>query len=532
MQKAYDMVEWRALIAIMHDLGFPQLFTNWIQAIISTVSYTFNINGKLSPTLHAKRGIRQGDPISPLLFVIVMEYLNRSLNIMVDNPNFNYHAKCERMCLTNLIFADDVLLFSRGDEISVKMLLETVHMFADSTGLKINPKKCKVFCGGLSEAERRIMRNVTTFAEGQLPFRYLGVPISSKKLHVNHYLPLIERILQRMMHWTAKLLSYAGRVLLVKSVTTAITQYWMMCLPLPQSVIKKIDSLCRGFVWMGKTDKSRKSPVAWKTVCKPKKNGGIGLFNLAIWNKVALLKCLWNLNVKADNLWVKWTHEYYIKDSRVTEFVASPSSSWIMKGIMASKTLLDGNEHLWEDMTSKRKFKMKVFYEAAMADQTLVPWRVLMRRNLARPRARFFLWMACHEKIATKERLCRFNIVQDSVCSICNRDIEDQQHLFFVCNHTREIWKQVLSWAEIDHQPLNWKAELAWIMKEGRRKGWRASILKLAFTEACYGIWKFRNEKVFGKETNSDIVNNIIDCIVYRGWVSKKLRNHIANLMV
>src|SRR4051812_12841452 len=103
---------------------------------------------------------------------------------------------------------------------------------------------------------------MTGFKEGCLPFKYLGVPISSKKLASHHYLALIEKILVRIRHWTAKLPSYAGRLQLIKSVSFSIANYWMVCFPIPKNVISKIDALCRSYFWTGKDSISRKSLVA------------------------------------------------------------------------------------------------------------------------------------------------------------------------------------------------------------------------------------------------------------------------------
>lgn len=117
LQKAYDMVNWKALRSILMEIGILRQFIGWIMASVSTVTYKFNVNGEYTNFLQEKRGIRQRDPISPLLFVIIMEYMNRLMYKMQTNPNFNHHAKCEKLNLTNLIFVDDLLLFFRGDMI-------------------------------------------------------------------------------------------------------------------------------------------------------------------------------------------------------------------------------------------------------------------------------------------------------------------------------------------------------------------------------------------------------------------------------
>ena len=134
----------------------PKRFVDWIMTTVTTVSYRFNINGIYTDKIEARRGIRQGDPLSPHLFVITMEYLSRLLFRMQKNPDFNHHTRCERLQLTHLTFADDLLLFSRGDKGSMEILQITIKSFLDSTGMKINPSKSRcilVVCQILSRTQ-------------------------------------------------------------------------------------------------------------------------------------------------------------------------------------------------------------------------------------------------------------------------------------------------------------------------------------------------------------------------------------------
>ncbi|CAK8572760.1 unnamed protein product [Lathyrus sativus] len=167
---------------------------------VTTVSYKFNINGEYSEFLQAKRGIRQGDPISLFLFVILMEYMHRSLTKMQKNANFNHHAKCESLNLTNLTFADDALLFCRGDSISVGLMMKAFNIFSDSTDLVVNYSKCKIFFGGIDDNSKESIKTMSSFQEGSSPIKYLGVPLSSKKLNINHYIPLVDRIIGCVHH--------------------------------------------------------------------------------------------------------------------------------------------------------------------------------------------------------------------------------------------------------------------------------------------------------------------------------------------
>lgn len=143
------MVDWFALETILLETGIPKQFVKWIMLIVTSVTYRFNINGNYTKCMKANRGIRQGDPLSPVLFVIIMEYLNRLLHKMQRNPDFNHHSKCEKLNITNLAFADDVLLFARGDCRSVEMLMQTLNTFSETAGLVVNPSKCNIyFVGG------------------------------------------------------------------------------------------------------------------------------------------------------------------------------------------------------------------------------------------------------------------------------------------------------------------------------------------------------------------------------------------------
>lgn len=274
LQKAYDTVEWTALEGILQEMSFPPCFIRWVMVCVSTVSYRYMVNGKPTRILKARRGLRQGDPLSPLLFVLVMEYMHMIMQGLKNVPDFNFHSKCERLSIVNLSFADDLLLFTRGDLRSVELVMETFESFSQSTGLRANPAKCQLYFGIVPEAVQHAIRMRTGFGTGVLPFRYLGVPLTSKKLTIVQCQPLIDKLVARIRHWSAKLLSYGGRVQLIKSVLFAVTNYWLQCFPLPKGVLHNIEAICRSFLWSNSDTVTRKSPVAWEKVCTPKRQGG------------------------------------------------------------------------------------------------------------------------------------------------------------------------------------------------------------------------------------------------------------------
>ncbi|XP_059295395.1 uncharacterized protein LOC132048717 [Lycium ferocissimum] len=135
LQKAYDSVEWVFLEQMMDELGFPRKFIGWVRECATTVNYTILINGEPTEPFNAAKGLRQGDPMSPFMFAISMEYLSRRLNALKEEKVFKYHPRCSGLGVTHLSFADDLLLFSRGDlilSISLLLALKNSQQLQDS----------------------------------------------------------------------------------------------------------------------------------------------------------------------------------------------------------------------------------------------------------------------------------------------------------------------------------------------------------------------------------------------------------------
>ncbi|XP_019242001.1 PREDICTED: uncharacterized protein LOC109229805 [Nicotiana attenuata] len=184
---------------------------------ISTVSYSIIVNGKPIKPFEAKRGLRQGDPLSPLLFVIAMEYLCRLMKQLGNNKEFRFHPRCAKVRLIQLGFADDLLLFCKGDVQSVMALHKQFQIFFTASGLVANTSKSSVYFGGVDSRTRLKIMEVLGYTKGDLPFGYLGVPLSTKRLSAIQCEPLIDKMLNRIQCWTAKFLSYAGRATLIKN---------------------------------------------------------------------------------------------------------------------------------------------------------------------------------------------------------------------------------------------------------------------------------------------------------------------------
>ncbi|CAK8562737.1 unnamed protein product [Lathyrus sativus] len=214
------------------------------------------------------------------------------------------------------------------------MMMKTYGKFLKATGLVVNPQKCRIYCAGMEEMTKQNITEASGFQVVRLPFKYLGVSVTGKKLSVRHYALLIDKIVGKIKHWTVWLLTYAGRLQLINYIMFAMTNYWLTCFPFPKTVLQKIESICRIFLWTGGFKGNRKALVAWKQIYNPRSHGGLNIVDIEVWNKSTIMKLLWNLSGNEDSLWVKCVQTYYLKNKDLMEIQCKKNDSWIMKGIL------------------------------------------------------------------------------------------------------------------------------------------------------------------------------------------------------
>ena len=186
------------------------------------------------------RGVRQGDPLSPYLFVLGMNVLSKLLDIAADHGVFSFHPKCKKVRLTHLCFADDLLIFSKGKLDSIIGIQRVMELFYTYSGLQLNSSKCELFSAGVNGARLLEIQQATGFKLGTLPIRYLRVLLITKRL-TRYRIPLVDKITAKINHWAARFLSYAGRFQLIQTVVYSIQNYWCRHFLLPSIVLKKVN---------------------------------------------------------------------------------------------------------------------------------------------------------------------------------------------------------------------------------------------------------------------------------------------------
>ncbi|XP_075095197.1 secreted RxLR effector protein 78-like [Nicotiana tabacum] len=154
LQKAYDSLEWIYLEQVIEGLRFPEKFIKWVMNCIKTVNYSILLNGESVAPFNAAKGLSQGDPMSPFLFAIAMEYLSLLLKDLQHEKSYKFHPRCRRLGITHLSYADDLLMFSRGDSESVQRLHACFTTFSAASSLQANLTKSAVYCGGMAQREK------------------------------------------------------------------------------------------------------------------------------------------------------------------------------------------------------------------------------------------------------------------------------------------------------------------------------------------------------------------------------------------
>ncbi|KAG7558113.1 Reverse transcriptase domain [Arabidopsis suecica] len=333
LAKAYDNLDWNFLMNVLQAIDLPVVFIGWIKECYTTPSFSVAFNGELIGFFQGKKGLRQGDPISSLLFVLAMDVLSKKLDNGAVSQRFVPHPDCSAPLITHLSFADDVLIFFDGNEESLIGILNILEEFKEGSGLSVNREKTALFLDGGCIQGNMDMAARLGLQQGSLPVRYLGVPLTSKKMTKQDYKPLTDRILSRFSAWTVKHLSFAGRLQLIQTVIYSIITFWASIFILPNKCLEEIERMCSAFLWTGKPGSARGAKVSWESVCTPKECGGLGLRRLLPWNKVLGLKLIWLLFTAGGSLWVSWVRRNLMGNQSFWDMVVGNSGSWIWRSL-------------------------------------------------------------------------------------------------------------------------------------------------------------------------------------------------------
>nr|KAJ0194327.1 hypothetical protein LSAT_V11C800406660 [Lactuca sativa] len=288
--KAFDSVNWQYLDSILEQMGFGNKWRMWIRGCLSSSRASVLINGSPTKEFPIFRGVRQGDPLSPYLFIIAME----GVPIPSNGP-----------ILSHLLYADDALFLGEWSRSNLKNLARILRCFHISSGLKVNYHKLKVFSIGVSASETVHWANLLGCATGALSFDYLGVPVGANMNIIKNWKPIIKNFHSKLSVWKSKSLSFGGRLTLLKSVLGNLPTYYLSLFKSPVGVLEELEKIRRSFLWGGCDGSKKIHWVSWEKVLVAKSNGGIGVGSIKALNIGLLVKWWWRLKNDSHSLWAR-----------------------------------------------------------------------------------------------------------------------------------------------------------------------------------------------------------------------------------
>ncbi|XP_009105597.2 uncharacterized protein LOC103831468 [Brassica rapa] len=342
MSKAYDRLEWEFIRLVLERLGFHSRWINWIMECVSTVTYSFLINGSPRGRVKPSRGIRQGDPLSPYIFILCSEVLsglcNRAhetgllagIQVARGSPHVNH-----------LLFADDTMFFTRANKASAAALKEILRQYEVASGQCINPSKSTVtFSRKAPGTLKACIKDCLNISKEGGIGKYLGLPEHFGRRKRDMFTSIVDRIKIKASGWSNKFLSTAGKMIMLKSVLSPIPSHAMSCFKLPRSLCKRIQSAVTRFWWDDRSGNRKIAWVSWDKMTNTKGDGGLGFRDFESFNDAFLAKLSWRLIHNPSGLLSRVLMGKYGGDGTFLEAGHRSVESHGWKGILIGRDLI------------------------------------------------------------------------------------------------------------------------------------------------------------------------------------------------
>ncbi|WMV45676.1 hypothetical protein MTR67_039061 [Solanum verrucosum] len=284
IEKAYDHVNSGFLLNTLRQMGFGERWVGWIKFCISTVRFSILVNGEPGGFFSSGRGIRQGDPLSPFLFILVMEGFDSLIRIATQNKwirGFQIsgnNGDIKEIC--HLLYSDDTVILC----------------------LKVNWGKNSLYpIKDVTNIQR--LADILGCRVEKLPTTYLGMPSGNKHKDLEIWDNIVEKTEKRLAIWKAQYISFGGRHILINFVLDSLPIYVISLFTIPAKVAKKLDKLRRDFLWHGCKENKGYNLVKWVIVLHRKDKGGLGIRDLRKHNNSLLMKWLWRYTDEKQALW-------------------------------------------------------------------------------------------------------------------------------------------------------------------------------------------------------------------------------------
>ncbi|KAL9659106.1 hypothetical protein QQ045_021149 [Rhodiola kirilowii] len=553
MAKAYDRISWSFILGVLRKMGFGETWCDMVSRCISHCFYSVKWDGQLYGYFKSSRGVRQGDPLSPSLFVVAMEWLSKVLNAGVDHGVLKpYITKRRSVQVNHLLFADDLLIFTDGAKDSVRKLLDIIRDFCTISGQKLNPSKSNIIFPSSFPNERKteIIR-ISRFVEGDLPIQYLGAPLFRGRARIDMFSHLVEAVSARIGGWMKRFLSMGGRVTLVNSVLNAIGIHNMMVLPVPITILNRLSSLMANFVWDGGGTR-RRHWRSWEKLCMPRRCGGLGIRDpksvmVALHGRLAWgfleQKSLWarfakarfRIGEKGSGVWNAFSHLVpsiqsdcawklgrglvlaqvycwrlgveapdHLKDLRIIDITGHEGHLQDLIEVIPSREAhslslyypsMGRDRCIWTGH-GQSSFSIRNYWEFGQTRFARPRWASYLWQRWLPPKLSCFVWKLFQRAVTTDDVVARLGIPMVSRCFCCAHPCQESMiHLFFSGDWAMDLWDWL---ATLFNKPRVHGIkgfEHVWLSRKP------SSFMDcLAMGIACCGIWeiwKSRNTLIF-----------------------------------
>nr|GEX22727.1 hypothetical protein [Tanacetum cinerariifolium] len=519
IQKVYDTVDWEFLRAILIGFGFHDRMISWIMECVSTTSFSISINGSLYGFFKGKRGLRQGDPLSPYLFTLVMEVFTLMHHRRVrESSNFTYHRYCLELEFINLCFADDLFLFAHGDVNFASIIKEALDEFKDASGLNPSMPKSKAYFFNVINHTKLVILHVLPFEEDRLSVKYLGVPLVSSRLIFRDCKEPIDKVQNCVNDWKNKSLSVAGRLQLIQSVLGSLNVFWASVFVLPSRVLLDIKQIIRGFLWCQGSISRGKAKVAWEVKWihvyklrnqsfwdipyRPKKEGGLGIYRLDHFNKALMVSRIWKLLSLKESLWVNSVRLSGISFGHllgtvlrclcgsiggVMLFLCITSFQPVtLLGLVLAllRRFVNAFMEHNSDGTSNL-FLVQLVWDSIRSRDNEVSWYNLVWFPSCIPRHAVNMWIIMKKGLKTQDTLSTWDVAAGLtiVCPLC----------------------LLGSGSSLD-------SIVSILMPIAKRRSFKSCVGKLTLVAAAYFVWQERNFRLFKNSKRS--IQEVVDCVM------------------
>jgi hypothetical protein len=426
--------------------------------------------------------LRQGDPLSPSLFVLVMNFLNKVLSKASELGILRRLARREIATSVSL-YADDVVIFCHPDEAELRAVRDILGLFGEASGLRTNFAKCSVSPIACTDEEAAGAAELMECQLAPFPVKYLGIPLSTRRLSAVAFDPLLERLADKLPTWRASMMTRAGRLTLIRSVLAATPLHQLMVLGLNKKTLKQVNKIMRGFLWVGRADASGGNcHVNWARVCSPLALGGLGIPDLARMATSLRVRWLWRLRTDPMRPWRgldmqfskaeldifaastsmvvgngqsalfwedRWVDGRSIKEMAPEVYALVPKRrrkvrtvrealldrAWIpdiagapnalamwqyvqLWGRLREFQLSAGDDRMTWRWTTDGQYTSHSCYEALFQGAITSASWELNWKSWAPPRVKFFIWLACLDRCWTGERLARRGLPHAPRCPL------------------------------------------------------------------------------------------------------------------